>query len=137
MKIMKITKYLWITFVFSSLVALGEEFNLAELPRGTDVTLNAKTLVQLPDHFEISATDLPQSVGFTTVFGKNQKSKNITLEIKNKESKETSSIILKPGQTALYPFSKLSTIKIAPLDPKSSQGIILQITSDKPLTYAR
>lgn len=126
----------------SSAAARGGDngFHLDRLPQGKNVTIPrpATTFVPLSSSINLTATDTPQTVSLKPI---NLKTgglvSGLRVSIMDRESGKLQYIELQPGLPFLYNFKDLGSITVIPqASGVASQGLSLQVESDKPLEIA-
>ena len=127
---------------FSSL-ARADQFNVAQMPEGAEVTLPgaAKTMVPVSTTIKVGSTDMPQTISIVPVMSPGARAVPVTLSIYDAKQDRVKYVQIAPGSPFLYSFKGLSTITLHTDLPKSVKNaksdLQLKIESDKPLTVAR
>lgn len=124
---------------------LGGEFRIKNLEKGQEVTLTVPALTRIPhgERFYVAATDLPQTVSFRNVLKAGAKNTPLKISIYDSTEKKVKYVTLKQGVAHLYPLK--STERVLVITQKLSgsgqlnalKNQYLQVSSGKPLTYAR
>ncbi len=114
-------------------------FDLGRLPPGKNVTIPrpATTYVALTARVVLTATDMPQTVSLKPVNLKAGSVSKLRVSIYDKDSDRVQYVDLSPGTPFLYNFKELSSITVIPQASGAvSEGMTLQVESDKPLEIA-
>lgn len=127
-------------FMLPSQYCLGSIFNIMNLPRGKNVTINrpATTKIALNHKVKLTATDSPQTVSFKVL---TPKTATVTVAVYDKKNHKIRDVAVKASQTSLYSFSsENNTIYVIPRQSPSSNkpnmNTFIQIESDRPLNIA-
>jgi len=117
----------------------GVAFLLTTLPKGKDVTMPqpATTYVPLSSRILLTATDMPQTLSFRPVNFAHWPLQGLRLVIFDEHSERVQYRDMQPGTPFLYPVKTLTTVTVM-AEPigAATNGLYLQVESDKPLTIA-
>ncbi len=114
-------------------------FSLDRLPPGKNVTMPrpATTYVRLASRVVLTGTDMPQTLKFMPINLGNGTVRSLRLAIFDKNSERVQYVRVSPDTPFLYPIKDLSPITvIADAIAGSTEGLQLQVESDKPLDVA-
>ncbi len=115
-------------------------FHLDRLPQGKNVTIPrpATTFIPLSSTVNLTATDTPQSLSLKPINVKSGGTvSGLRVSIMNRETGKLQYVELKPGMPFVYSFEELGSVTVIPqADGAATEGLSLQVESDKPLEIA-
>ena len=130
--------FLFLLFgIFLTTLLQGAPFKVGQLPIGKTLTLPKPALMEVPGDMPVHliSEDIPQTVKISLA-GRGQGRMNIA--IFNDERKLTKEFKLSRGDTVLYTFDRLTTIRLVPTaEGKYTKGLKIKLESNKPLGVRR
>ena len=134
------TKFLGIFLSFAwitNTIASTGPFKVKNLPIGKTLTLPKPAMMQIPQDMPVYLTseDIPQAIKISLM---NTGRGRMNIAIYNNDRKLTKEFRLKRGDTVLYTFDGLTSIKLVPQgEGKYTRGLKLRLESNKPLGVRR
>ena len=125
---------LFVTLVmFISQISLAADFQLAEIPRGKEITLPnpATTLVESNQPFHVSSTDKGQTLKLTLEGGR--KRDKLSIRIYDRSQEKVINFKLTKFSPVVYSFKGIDSIRIVPSSKKRIKARI-KVESNRPLT---